>query len=60
VLDGDKVRRREVVTGFDGGAWLEVVRGLSPGDEVVTAGLEGISDNARVRVARGAAPDGGR
>jgi membrane fusion protein, multidrug efflux system len=60
VLDGDKVHRREVVTGFDGGTWLEVTRGLSIGDEVVTAGLEGLSDNARVRVSRGAARDGGR
>ncbi len=60
VLDGEKVKRREVLTGFDGGAWIEVTRGLAIGDEVVTAGLDGISDNARVRVSRGAARDGGR
>lgn len=60
VLDGDKVHRREVLTGFDGGEWLEVTRGLSPGEQVVTAGLEGLSDNARVRVSRPAARDGGR
>ena len=60
VLEGDKVHRREVRTGFDGGTWMEITRGLSPGDEVVIAGLEGLSDNARVRVSRPGARDGGR
>ena len=59
-LDGDKVHRREVRTGFDGGAWLEVTQGLRAGEQVVTAGLEGLSDNARVRVSRPTARDGGR
>lgn len=60
VLDGDKVHRREVRTGFDGGAWLEVTEGLRAGEQLVTVGLEGLSDNTRVRVARPAARDGGR
>jgi RND family efflux transporter MFP subunit len=52
VLDGDKVRRRTVEIGFDGGTWLEIVKGLSPGEEVVTAGTDALSDGASVRVAR--------
>lgn len=53
---GAKVARREVAVGFDEGDSLEVTRGLSPGDEVVTAGLDALSDGATVRVARGADP----
>lgn len=52
VLDGDVVRRRPIRTGVDGGEWLEVVEGLKPGEEVVIAGLESISDGAKVRVQR--------
>lgn len=54
-LEGDKVRRRPVVIGVDGEEWLEVVSGLGANDEIVTAGLEGLSDNAVVRATR--APD---
>ena len=52
VLEGDKVRRRSVETGVDAGDWLEVVKGLAGGEEVVTAGADGLSDGATVRVAR--------
>lgn len=54
VLRGDRVQRREVQLGVDGEDWLEVTSGLQPDDEVVTAGLEGLSDQAQVRPARGA------
>ena len=53
VLRGDRVQRREVQLGVDGEDWLEVHSGLSPDDEVVSAGLEGLSDQAQVRPARG-------
>lgn len=45
----------EVSTGARRGARVEIVAGLSPGDEVVTAGQFKLSDGARVRAA---APDG--
>jgi len=59
VLQGDRVQRREVQIGVDGEDWLEITRGLSPEDEVVVAGIEGLADNAQVRAARNANPYGG-
>jgi RND family efflux transporter MFP subunit len=59
VLRGDRVFRREVQTGVDGEDWLEIVRGLSPDEEVVVAGVEGLADDAQVRPARNADPYGG-
>ncbi|HZZ85311.1 MAG TPA: efflux RND transporter periplasmic adaptor subunit [Anaeromyxobacteraceae bacterium] len=56
VLRGDKVKRIEVRTGVDGGDWLEVTGGLSPGDEVVTAGADVLSDGAVVRAQRNVDP----
>ena len=56
VLKGNKVERRTVETGEDGGTWLEVIKGLSPGEEVVTAGAEALADGAPVRVSRVEAP----
>jgi len=53
VLRGEKVARVEVQTGVDGGDWLEVVRGLAPGDEIVTAGADLLSDGVAVRAQRG-------
>jgi RND family efflux transporter MFP subunit len=53
VLRGDRVQRREVQLGVDGEDWLEVRSGLQPDDEVVSAGLEGLSDQAQVRPSRG-------
>jgi RND family efflux transporter MFP subunit len=55
-LQGDRVQRRQIQTGVDGGDWLEVVRGLQPGDEVVTAGGDGLDDGQQVRAARGVSP----
>jgi RND family efflux transporter MFP subunit len=59
VLDGDKVQRRAIETGVDGGNWLEVTRGLKPGEEVVTAGIDGLADGALVRPVRGVDPYSG-
>jgi membrane fusion protein, multidrug efflux system len=50
VVRGDRVQRRQIETGVDGGNWLEVLRGLNPGDEVVTAGGDGLDDGQQVRV----------
>ena len=53
VLRGDRVQRREVQLGVDGEDWLEIRSGLQPDDEVVSAGLEGLSDQTVVRPSRG-------
>ncbi|MGC4114464.1 MAG: efflux RND transporter periplasmic adaptor subunit [Myxococcales bacterium] len=50
VLDGDKARRRAVKTGVDGGEWLEILEGVSPGESIVTAGADALSDGATVRL----------
>ncbi|MFO0624402.1 MAG: efflux RND transporter periplasmic adaptor subunit [Polyangiales bacterium] len=55
VRDG-RASRREVTVGVEEGEAVEVTRGLAAGDELVTAGLDALSDNAAVRVARGADP----
>jgi RND family efflux transporter MFP subunit len=55
VRDG-RASRREVGVGVEDGEEVEVTRGLAAGDELVTAGLDALSDNAAVRVARGADP----
>ncbi len=52
VLRGEKVKRVEILTGVDGGNWLEVVSGLQPGDEIVTAGTDALSDGSPVRARR--------
>ncbi|MFO0761161.1 MAG: efflux RND transporter periplasmic adaptor subunit [Byssovorax sp.] len=52
VAKGDKVERRTIETGVDGGDWLEVTRGLAPGEEVVIAGADGLSDGASIRRAQ--------
>ena len=52
----EKVVRLEVKVGVDGGNWLEIASGLSPDDEVVTAGLDVLSDGTAVRTQRGVNP----
>jgi RND family efflux transporter MFP subunit len=60
VVEGDKVKRREVRTGVDGGEWLEILEGLKAGEELVTAGAEGLADGATVRVAKNVDPYSGK
>lgn len=52
VADGEVVRRRAVTTGVDGGDWFEVTSGVAAGQEIVTAGTEGLADGMPVRVSR--------
>jgi RND family efflux transporter MFP subunit len=56
VLDGEIVHRRAITTGVDGGDWFEVLSGVAPGQEVVTAGIEGLAEGMRVRPARDVDP----
>jgi RND family efflux transporter MFP subunit len=60
VLKNDKVERRELEIGVDEGTWLEVTKGVAPNDEVVTVGMDAISDGATVRVSRDVDPFKGR
>lgn len=60
VLKGEKVERREITIGVDEGTWVEVVRGLGTSEEVVTTGIDAISDGATVRVVRGIDPFTGK
>jgi membrane fusion protein (multidrug efflux system)/multidrug efflux system membrane fusion protein len=53
VVEGDKVHRRDLKIGVDGGTWLEITSGLAVGEEVVSAGSEGLAEGATVRVSRG-------
>lgn len=59
VLHGDKVQRRTVDVGVDGGNWLEIKAGVRPGEEVVVAGVEGLAEGSTVRVARDIDPYSG-
>jgi RND family efflux transporter MFP subunit len=56
VLEGDVVRRRPVAIGVDGGDWLEARGGVRAGEEVVTAGAEGLADGMKVRPSRNRDP----
>ncbi|MBS2019576.1 MAG: efflux RND transporter periplasmic adaptor subunit [Deltaproteobacteria bacterium] len=60
VLDGDKVRRREVTIGVDEGTWIEIEKGVLVGEEIVTVGIDAISDGTQVRPVRGVDPFTGR
>lgn len=60
VLVGDKVERRELTVGVDEGDWLEITKGLAVGDEVVTTGIDTVSDGAQVRAVRGVDPFTGK
>ncbi len=60
VLNGDRVKRVPIRTGVDGGDWLEVVAGLSASDEIVTAGMDVLSDGAAVRPQRNVDPFSGK
>jgi membrane fusion protein, multidrug efflux system len=47
-----RVKRVPVQVGVDGGDWLEIVAGLGPSDEIVTAGMDAVSDGVQVRAFR--------
>jgi hypothetical protein len=52
VLEGEKAKRVKIETGFDGGDWLEVVKGLTGSDEVVVLGTDLVTDGAPVSAKR--------
>lgn len=54
VVQGDTVQRRQITTGVDGGAWLEVTSGLRDGERVVTEGIDSLANGMKIRVAASA------
>jgi RND family efflux transporter MFP subunit len=60
VLKGDKVERREVTIGVDEGDWLEIVKGVVAGEEIVTTGIDSVSDGSTVRAVRNVDPFTGK
>ena len=49
ILDGSRIRLREIQVGRDLGDRVEVVDGLSPNDRIVARGVEGLTPGQRVR-----------
>lgn len=56
VLEGEQVRRRQVTLGEELGEQLEIVSGLTAGTVVVTRGIDGLSEGAKVRTAQAKEP----
>lgn len=52
ILRGDSIRFSVVETGVRDSAYVEIVRGVSQGDTVITTGLMSIRPNATVKVTR--------
>lgn len=52
VVVGDQAKIKPVTIGVevDGGAAFEITAGLEPGEQVIVAGADGLSDGAKVRV----------
>lgn len=50
VVKGQRVSRREVVTGLGDDEIVEIKQGLEPGERIVVRGLETLTDGTRVRV----------
>ncbi len=59
VVKGDKAQRKEIATGVDEGTWVEITNGVTAGEEVVTIGIDTISDGSTVRVSRNVDPYSG-
>jgi HlyD family secretion protein len=53
VLDGSRVRLREIQLGRDLGDRMEVADGLGPNDKVVVRGVEGLTSGQRVKAKEG-------
>ncbi len=56
VRDKDKAIRRDVVFGVHDGNFIEIISGLSPGEEVIITSYEEFKENAQISIV----PEGGR
>lgn len=50
LIDGDRVKKQPIRTGYEMADSLEVLEGLQAGDRVVTTGKNNLSENARIHV----------
>ena len=53
VAEGDSAALKEVTTGLDTGAYIEIKSGLSEGDKVIVKGQDYISHGSKIKVVRG-------
>ncbi len=53
VADGDKASWRLVTTGLNDAGSIEVIEGLNPGDMVIVAGFQELTDGSLIRVQEG-------
>jgi RND family efflux transporter MFP subunit len=53
VVDGNRVRRRQIEIGIRGARGVEVLSGLSENDRIASPAPQGVADGARVRVVEG-------
>ncbi|TGE40193.1 efflux RND transporter periplasmic adaptor subunit [Desulfosporosinus fructosivorans] len=53
VVDGDKAVAKEVVTGLDTGVDIEILKGLTQGDQVIIKGQTLVADGHKVKVVGG-------
>ena len=56
VVKGGKAQRIPVETGFDGGDWIEIVKGLKGDEQVVVQGVDLVTDGGPVAVGKAAKP----
>jgi multidrug efflux pump subunit AcrA (membrane-fusion protein) len=52
VDENGKAAKRPIETGMDNQLQFEVVSGLQPGDQLITEGINLLSENARIRVVK--------
>lgn len=50
VVEGDKARKQKVVVGYEGPTEAIVTDGLEAGQQIVTAGSEGLADGQKIKV----------
>ena len=53
VAEGDGAVQKEVTTGLDTGAYIEIKTGLSQGDKAIVKGQDYISQGSKIKVVRG-------
>lgn len=53
VIEGDRVRRRDVATGWAQGGAMEIASGLAPEDRVVVEGQTRLTEQSKIQVAEG-------
>ncbi|MEL7648270.1 MAG: efflux RND transporter periplasmic adaptor subunit [Sedimentibacter sp.] len=53
VADGEAALEKEVVTGLDNGAYIEIKSGLASGDKVIVKGQDYLTSGSKIKVVRG-------